>query len=269
MSNGVIVTKSIMSGHHLAIGIAVLVAAGVTFGGVASASVDARHQPTATAADTAIPNLDTVKSQIATFYGDHVDAGGQHQSSANSPWAREVGLVLDRAQSYVEHRVSAGANKPAIVLDIDDTSLSTYSYGANNGFDYQNMPAEAAFALAEKLPAIPATLSLATWATNHGVAVFFVTGRPQALEDATEGNLTKAGYPTATGLYLKPTAAPFPPYLTCDASCTTIQYKSATRAHIESLGYDVLISLGDQDSDLTGGYAEATFKLPNPMYLVP
>jgi hypothetical protein len=28
-------------------------------------------------------------------------------------------------------------------------------------------------------------------------------------------------------------------------------------------------SMGDQQSDLTGGYAERTFKLPNPVYFLP
>ena len=34
-------------------------------------------------------------------------------------------------------------------------------------------------------------------------------------------------------------------------------------------GYTILLSLGDQESDLTGGYAERTFKLPNPVYYLP
>jgi HAD superfamily, subfamily IIIB (Acid phosphatase) len=31
----------------------------------------------------------------------------------------------------------------------------------------------------------------------------------------------------------------------------------------------IVLSLGDQQSDLTGGYAERTFKLPNPVYYLP
>ena len=34
-------------------------------------------------------------------------------------------------------------------------------------------------------------------------------------------------------------------------------------------GYDILVNVGDQRSDLTGGYARRGFKLPNPMYLIP
>jgi len=54
-----------------------------------------------------------------------------------------------------------------------------------------------------------------------------------------------------------------------NGSCTTIHYKSATRAHIESLGHDIVTNFGDQLSDLKGGFADRTFKLPNPNYFLP
>jgi hypothetical protein len=52
-------------------------------------------------------------------------------------------------------------------------------------------------------------------------------------------------------------------------ACTTVHYKSATRAHIESLGYDIVANFGDQFSDLEGGFSDRTFKLPNPNYFLP
>ena len=69
---------------------------------------------------------------------------------------------------------------------------------------------------------------------------------------------------TAYPDYLKKACAADP-----DGKCTTIHYKSATRAHIESLGYDIVANFGDQYSDLKGGYADKTFKLPNPNYYLP
>ncbi len=103
-----------------------------------------------------------------------------------------------------------------------------------------------------------------------------------------------AGYPMPTaldtghggfadGLFTKPTINQFintyPAYLDTDAfcgpyiaqlkSCPTIQYKSGTRAYIESQGYDIVANFGDQYSDLLGGYADKTFKLPNPNYYLP
>jgi hypothetical protein len=54
-----------------------------------------------------------------------------------------------------------------------------------------------------------------------------------------------------------------------NGSCTTIHYKSATRAHIDSLGYEIVANFGDQFSDLEGGHADRTFKMPNPNYFLP
>lgn len=73
-------------------------------------------------------------------------------------------------------------------------------------------------------------------------------------------------------MFLKDAANP-PAYLSACATaaawnCTTVQYKSGTRKHIESLGYDIVADFGDQYSDLDGGYADKTFKLPNPTYFV-
>ncbi len=53
------------------------------------------------------------------------------------------------------------------------------------------------------------------------------------------------------------------------ASCPTIPYKSGTRAYIESQGYDIVADFGDQFCDLEGGFADKTFKMPNPNYYLP
>ena len=49
----------------------------------------------------------------------------------------------------------------------------------------------------------------------------------------------------------------------------TIPYKSGTRAYIESQGYNIVADIGDQFSDLLGGFADKTFKMPNPNYYLP
>ena len=85
----------------------------------------------------------------------------------------------------------------------------------------------------------------------------------------------------ADGLFTKPSVGSYPAYLdkpefcgpyihaTPAASCPTIQYKSGTRAYIESQGYNVVADFGDQFSDLKGGHADKVFKMPNPNYYLP
>jgi predicted secreted acid phosphatase len=88
----------------------------------------------------------------------------------------------------------------------------------------------------------------------------------------TRTNLVNVGYPAVpdSQLYLKNLSAPW--LSSCGTStpaCTTIQYKSLTRQHIESLGYDIVANFGDQYSDLIGGSADRAIKLPNPTYYLP
>jgi len=49
---------------------------------------------------------------------------------------------------------------------------------------------------------------------------------------------------------------------------SAIPYKSSVRQKIAQSGYDIVFSIGDQMSDLKGGHADDTFKLPNPFYFI-
>ena len=63
-----------------------------------------------------------------------------------------------------------------------------------------------------------------------------------------------------------PTGRPWLTGTPCaDGVCTTIEYKSQTRKHVEQdLGYDVVANLGDQFSDLIGGYADRQRQAAEP-----
>jgi len=193
-----------------------------------------------------IPNLDTVKDEIRFYY-------------TSGDWNREVEGVAAQAEAYVDARVAQHPVRPAIVLDIDDTALSDYAYEAGHDFGYDSHSYNL-LVIAEAFPAIAPTLALAKHAKADGVAVFFITGRRTPLRSVTLGNLLKVGFPQPDGLFLRPPS---------DHARSIIPFKSSVRAHIQALGYTVLLSMGDQWSDLRGGHAERDFKLPNPMYFIP
>jgi hypothetical protein len=46
-------------------------------------------------------------------------------------------------------------------------------------------------------------------------------------------------------------------------------FKAPQRQAIEQEGYSIVANMGDQPSDLEGGFAERTFLLPNPFYRIP
>ena len=111
--------------------------------------------------------------------------------------------------------------------------------------------------LAADAPAIKPMLQFYDDALKRGVTIFFVTGRHESVRLATIKNLKYAGYHDWKGLYLRPEN---------DKRASVIPFKSQTRATISKEGYTIIASIGDQYSDLKGGHAEHTYKLPNPYY---
>jgi hypothetical protein len=157
-------------------------------------------------------------------------------------------------------RDHGGKRKLALVLDIDETSLSNYSAILADNFTFgDHSRAEATDEIGVK---IQPTLNLYNLARSKGIAVFFVTGRPEAQRAVTEENLHREGYDGWAGLSLKP---PVP----AGQTLTTVQYKSGERQKIEDQGYTIVANIGDQYSDLAGGHAARAFKLPNPFYFLP
>ncbi|MEW1724259.1 HAD family acid phosphatase [Streptomyces sp. NPDC093109] len=152
-------------------------------------------------------------------------------------WQADIATVLDEADAYVAARIAAApaGEKPAIVLDIDNTSLET---------DYSS---------AIPTPAIRRTLALANFAHARGVKIFFVSARPDLIQPITEYNLKKVGYPL-DGLYSRS-------FL--DLFTEVSAFKTAQRVKIEKNGYTIIANIGNNTTDLTGGHAERTFKLPD------
>jgi hypothetical protein len=266
------ITRPISRPRLLAFGAVAAVAAataGLLGGGVASAHTaphPAAHAPRS-AAD--IPNLGLVENKIEAYYGDTKDTG---VASPTSNYARQTDGITARTQRYLAQRLRHPGTikgKPALVLDVDDTSLITLGYEVSIGFGF-TPASNAAYLQAHTLPAVFGMTGLANWAGRHKITVFWITGRPESQRGLTAANLTAVGYRPAHGtahLFLKP-ATP-PAYLTCGTTCTTIQYKSLTRGHIKSEGFDILADVGDQFSDLKGGFTDRTEKMPNPMYFIP
>jgi hypothetical protein len=219
--------------------------------------------------DAQIPNVTLVENAIKAYYGDTVAANGDHLPSTTGNYAKQVAQIESDAEGYLSSYKTKSTAPKAVVFDVDDTTLNTYNYEIFSSFAY-NPTTNAEYVNDARFPEVYGMPALAKFASDHGYTIFFITGRPEAQRAGTVTNLAKVGYtaPDADHLFLKNAASP-PAYLSCGSTCTTIQYKSGTRAHIESLGYNIVANFGDQYSDLTGGYADHTFKMPNPMYYLP
>ncbi|MFF4211318.1 HAD family acid phosphatase [Streptomyces sp. NPDC001796] len=153
-------------------------------------------------------------------------------------WQADVKAVVDQALPYVRQRTAtATGQKLAIVFDIDNTTLETYFH------PWYQLPT----------PAVQSSLELAKYAKSRGVSVFFVTARPGIIEAETKWNLKTVGYPV-DGLFVRDL-----PDLFDEVSA----YKTSKRAEIEAQGYTIIANVGNNASDLVGGHAERTFKLPD------
>jgi hypothetical protein len=264
--------------------VASLTTAALVGGGVAYAAAPPPIDTITPKTADQITNIDVLRQQIRNYYGD---PDGTGVADPNGNYAKEVGRIEDRAKAELAASQPHGGAKKAIVLDVDDTTLLNWNYEVASNWDY-NPTTNAEYVTDQKFEPVFGMVDLVRSAQQAGYAIFFVTGRPAAQEPATLGNLVSdgvgvdAGYPAPTalpngedGLFTKPDVAAYPDYLKAACAddpggkCTTIHYKAATRAHIESLGYDIVLDFGDQDSDLTGGHTDHTVKLPNPNYYLP
>jgi hypothetical protein len=258
---------------------------------LASGSATADNSNRAVPAPPAVPtsadqiqNIDQVKTAIKGYYKDTpapatdpvtLQPTTLHFPAPDGPYVHEMAGIEQTAEKYLRHPHRPGDHPvkkatKAVLFDIDDTTLNTYNYEIYSNFVF-NPTTNAAFVNTAAFPAVPGMPALEAFAVSHGYTVFFLTGRPVSQRPGTETNLTNAGYTFDTSkVYLKDLTAPWlSSCATATPVCTTIQYKSLTRQHIESLGYDIVANFGDQFSDLTGGFADKTFKLPNPMYFLP
>ncbi|KOT31129.1 hydrolase [Streptomyces caelestis] len=152
-------------------------------------------------------------------------------------WQRDCRAVMDQALPYLKQRIGDArpGEKQAIVLDVDNTALET-----DFGFSFPQ-------------PANEPVLEAAEYAQEHGVAVFFVTARPGIIHAPTDWNLDRVGYESA-GLYVRGFF---------DLFKNVADYKTAQRAGIEAKGYTIIANIGNSATDLSGGHAEKTFKLPD------
>jgi acid phosphatase len=160
-------------------------------------------------------------------------------------------------------------SRPAIVFDVDETTLSNWTRTLANDYGYftdgpcDQLPRGpcGAYAYEDGAMGAPIAPMLATYqaARAAGVTVFFITGRREQRRVGTERNLREAGYTEWGELVLRPATGPSTP---------AADYKAPQRARIEAMGYTIIANMGDQQSDLDGGYAERTFLVPNPYYRI-
>jgi acid phosphatase len=177
------------------------------------------------------------------------------QQADSGAYAKSVAAAFAKADTALKQQLRKKVRKPAVVLDIDETALSNLGCLEDADFQVTGLAVCVATGKSAKVPAASAFVKLAQ---RKHVAIFFVTGAPEQLCASRAANLRAAGI---TGRFK----------LTCKPASYTedslVPYKAAARAAIEKAGYTILLNVGDQRSDLSGGHARRSVLIPNPFYV--
>jgi acid phosphatase len=188
-------------------------------------------------------------------YADCVGGDGCYWADVDAQ-ARRAEFVLEKA--IAERKVN---EKLAMVLDVDETSLSNYCEMKKEDYGFLAAMFNQWEVSPEADMALPGTLRLFQKAMAAGIDVFFITGRANEQREATARNLDAAGYKGWKRLSLR---------IGEQKNMKTADYKSEERKKIVDAGYRVVLNVGDQWSDLNGSSrAEVSVKLPNPFYYLP
>lgn len=185
------------------------------------------------------------------------DLQGGLKFGESPEYKKEFDTAIKSAKKYVEDylKENKGERNLAIVSDIDETLLDNRPCLKDlkewNWDQFHKWIAQA------EAPTLP-TAEFLAWARKNGIAIFFVTGRTEKNRAATIKNLVFRNV-AYDGLYLR---AP-------GDKRKAGEMKTEYRKQIEDLGFKIVLNIGDQVSDLSGGHSQECTKLPNKMYYVP
>jgi 5'-nucleotidase (lipoprotein e(P4) family) len=170
----------------------------------------------------------------------------------------DITTKMQIATHYLQKRICNNQKhkKLAVVLDVDETCLSNFQ--RIQKYDFAKPPGYLHDTYTYNHTPIIPVLNFYKFAEKNKIATFFITGRPEKYRQATIKNLHLAGYKKFNHLYLEK-------HKYKSASI----FKTAIRKQITQQGYDIVLNIGDQYSDLKGSYADMKIKLPNPFYFCP
>jgi predicted secreted acid phosphatase len=189
------------------------------------------------------PNLQPHKQQIRAY----VESG---------QYLREIDVVAGRAKAWLEQRAARGGARLAVVFDLDETLL--WNWPLISALDFGYVPAEWERWVGEaRAPAVEPVREVYRHARRLGVEVVFITGRPENHRAQTEANLRAIDCADYAALICRPP----------DHRGTSAEFKAAARRKLIADGRTIIANIGDQLSDLAGGAAERSFKLPNAFYI--
>lgn len=190
---------------------------------------------------TEIVNLRTVKDIVKDYY-------------ESGKFDEEMYDVIEDAKEMFS-KVEIKKNS-AVIFDVDETALNNYGLAKQMDFGYV-YELNKKWNEELKAPAIKQTQDLYFYLLNKGVKIIFLTGRNSSEYDVTYKNLIQAGYTKFDTLITQRED---------EQNIKSQEFKSKKRTELTQRGYEILGTVGDQWTDLTGAYTGIKIKLPNYLY---
>jgi acid phosphatase len=190
-----------------------------------------------------LENLSLLKDKIIEYH-----SSGQYD--------KDLKKICTKAWNKLK-RIPVDSNS-TVVFDVDETTLSNYSFLKTMDFGYLPYLWDK-WVDSAKAPAIEPVKTFYDSVKTKGFKIVFITGRLSYQYDATIKNLKEQGYSYFDTLITKSDN---------DHFATTSLFKEHKRIDLTKKGYKIVCSIGDQYSDMYGKYNGLKVKLVNYMYFI-
>lgn len=188
-------------------------------------------------------NLDIAKAEVIKY-------------TESKQLDKEIEKITKKAWKKL-NKINVEKNS-AIVFDIDDTLISSYQSNKKYGFGYL-LIIDPLWANHADFTAIKPMQDFYNKTKKKGFKIFLISNRAFELREPTEKNLNEEGYINYTQLITRSLNAP---------KVSSAIFKEQERQKLVDQGYQIVATIGDQESDISGKNTGMKIKIPNYMYQV-
>ncbi|MBZ4683305.1 MAG: hypothetical protein PWP46_676 [Fusobacteriaceae bacterium] len=197
-----------------------------------------------------------------SFSKDFTEKNLEMESYKAVSWMQnssEYKLLCNQAFNIAKENLnkikSENKGKMAVVVDLDETMLDNSPYAAwriytGNGFSSDTW---SEWVAAKEAKAIPGAVEFSKYVKELGMNIIYISNRSESELKDTMLNMKKLGFAQVdkNHIFLK----------------TTTSDKTARREYIEKLGYDIVMLIGDQLSDFSNIFYNASNKTRNSLVI--
>jgi 5'-nucleotidase (lipoprotein e(P4) family) len=188
-----------------------------------------------------IINLDQSKALVQEYY-------------ESGRFVADMVMIVNDA---IDHLSNQELNESStVVLDIDETVLSNYNHTKEIGFGFR-IDIWNEWLNQGNAQVVPQMKRFYDYLISKKIKIVFLTGRYEATRESTIRNLTNQGFTQFDTLITRSLS---------EEKLPAAKFKEGKRIELSEKGYNIIMCVGDQMSDLEGKYVGYKVKLPNYLY---